>query len=355
MNENCSTCGVPLQGDRAAPADPDNVCPECGGELLPRRISDRLRSSLPPRTAPFPTAGDEAATEASPESISEEGPEPDALPERLDAVPTVRQPTAAAVIKQFLEPADPGAGPTPGPDMLLGRVPLIEALFKGGLGDEDLVRAAGLLRSAFGLVLFAIPTTRDGSLGHAYRELESRLGDPGDSVCLEIRDAATASDALGHSIRGQLVFALVEAPDARNTLDLLDDRFHIDRVLAAASLRGVIAERPVRALCEACREPAEPDPEARERLRLDAVAGPFFRGVGCSRCGFSGFDGSAPIFETLSVGPSIRSMLGRGESGERVHTVARHGGQLRTFREAGIDALRQGRTSPSELARALAS
>ena len=92
-----------------------------------------------------------------------------------------------------------------------------------------------------------------------------------------------------------------------------------------------------------------------EGLRLRAIDGPFYRGAGCRHCDYSGYAGQAGIFETLSMTRSIREMLGRGASGDSVRRVAQHGGELRTFREAGISALRAGMTTPAELMKALAS
>ena len=342
-------------------------CPQCGADLTPRRISDRLRTvNLPEYDGSAAEDDDDEHEEDQPEILilpkgvgpdlevgSLGKPEDTRLPHQA-APPIEPRPTsdAADVLKQLLDNTGHEDVPPPDPEALLSRVSLLEGMRESGLDGEDLVRAAGLLRSAFGLVLVAVPPSREGT-GTVFSELSNRTTEPTRTACLVMKDLESGKQAVHLAIRGSLVFTLLEAGDSRGAMLRLDSDLQVDRALSAASLRGVIAERPMRAICDSCREPHEPEKDTRSALRLGGTEGPFFHGAGCANCDYTGYKGEASIFETLSLNRLLRDMLSRGESGDRVWTAALHSGELRSFREAGIAALHAGATSPLELVRVL--
>jgi hypothetical protein len=365
MPDICPDCGQSLESQTEQ--ELMGNCPGCGADLTPKRISDRLRTVNLPNYA-GPGADDDEIEKDQPEILvvpKGVGPDLDAgsigktedtrLPSP-SGPPIERPPSSdvAGLLEQLLDNTGHEDVPPPEPEALLSRVSLLEGMRKCGLDGEDLIRAAGLLRSAFGLVLVAVPPSREGTAtGTVFSELSNRTTEPARIACLVVKDLESGKQAIHMAIRGNLVFTLLEAGDSRGAMLRLDSDLQVDRVLFAASLRGVIAERPLRTICDSCREPCEPEKDTRSALRLDGTEGPFFHGAGCASCDYTGYKGEAAIYETLSMNRPLRDMLGRGESGDRVWTAALHSGELRSFREAGIEALRVGATSPMELVRVL--
>jgi general secretion pathway protein E len=109
----------------------------------------------------------------------------------------------------------------------------------------------------------------------------------------------------------------------------------IEPFLLSSSLLGVLAQRLVRKLCEACRT------QDREG---------HWHPVGCPACGNTGYDGRTGIHELLVVDDAVREAI-HGRQAERVlRGLARERG-FRPMIEDGERWLAAGVTSPKELAR----
>ena len=72
----------------------------------------------------------------------------------------------------------------------------------------------------------------------------------------EIRDLETAQIAVQASLTGHLVLATLHTNDAVSAVTRLTD-MGVEPFLLASSLLGVLAQRLVRQLCPACKQPAE--------------------------------------------------------------------------------------------------
>ena len=141
--------------------------------------------------------------------------------------------------------------------------------------------------------------------------------DPDVLLVGEIRDQETAEIALRAAMTGHVVLSTLHTNDALSTaMRLLD--IGIEGYLAAASLRGIVAQRLVRRVCDACRGPAPP--ASHERLFLQAwldepatARAQFFRGAGCSRCNQTGYRGRVGVFELLEFDEGLANALRRGD------------------------------------------
>ena len=80
--------------------------------------------------------------------------------------------------------------------------------------------------------------------------------DPDVIMIGEIRDLETAQIAVQASLTGHLVLATLHTNDAVSAVTRLTD-MGVEPFLLASSLLGVLAQRLVRQLCPACKQPAE--------------------------------------------------------------------------------------------------
>ena len=176
--------------------------------------------------------------------------------------------------------------------------------------------------------------------------------DPDILLVGEIRDIETAEIALRASMTGHLVLSTLHTNDAITSATRLLD-IGIEGYLAAASVRGVLAQRLVRKVCEKCREPATPDDQ--QYAWLDALVGEerahaltFYRGRGCSRCNRTGYHGRTGVFELLELDEELANTLRSGDS----EAFARQARRQRGFRPLVLNALDyavQGVTALSEV------
>ncbi len=151
------------------------------------------------------------------------------------------------------------------------------------------------------------------------RVLRATLRQDPDILLLgEIRDRETAEIALRASMTGHLVLSTLHTNDAVSSATRLLD-IGVEGYLVAASLRGVIAQRLVRKVCDRCAAPAVPD--AQQRAWLEAVVGEqtaatleFQAGQGCNRCNHTGYFGRIGVFEMLEIDETLANSLRAGDS-----------------------------------------
>jgi general secretion pathway protein E len=144
--------------------------------------------------------------------------------------------------------------------------------------------------------------------------------DPDVLLVGEIRDVETARIAVQASLTGHLVLSTVHTNDAPSTITRLVD-MGLEDYLLSSVLRGVLAQRLVRTLCVACRQPYEPLPELARRSGLAALVAAehrrplqLFRAAGCPACAGTGYHGRTAIAELLTVNEALtRLVLGRAD------------------------------------------
>jgi len=176
--------------------------------------------------------------------------------------------------------------------------------------------------------------------------------DPDVILVGEIRDLETAEIALQASMTGHLVLATLHTNDASSAVERLLD-LGLDKTAIAASLRGVIAQRLVRRLCEKCAVPAT-DELTPEETRLVERFGqrPVRRAVGCPACGQSGYHGRSPVLEVMVMNPTIGALISGGKSVAEIEKSATGSG-MNLMLANGLTQVAQGRTTLQEVARVL--
>ncbi|EPJ46802.1 MAG: type II secretory pathway, ATPase [Osedax symbiont Rs2] len=149
--------------------------------------------------------------------------------------------------------------------------------------------------------------------------------DPDILLVGEIRDLETAEIALRASMTGHFVLSSLHTNDAISSAMRLID-IGIEGYLVAAALRGVLAQRLVRKVCEHCK--TDYLPSAQEQTWLQAkcqdqsiVNGAFKHGSGCTSCNNTGYTGRVGIFELLEINETMADALRANDSGAFAHAT----------------------------------
>jgi type IV pilus assembly protein PilB len=107
----------------------------------------------------------------------------------------------------------------------------------------------------------------------------------------------------------------------------------------------------VRRVCRDCRVEYTPEPDVVRRLGLPAeeVRGKkLFRGVGCEKCGGSGYNGRYAIHELLVVDDVLSTAIVKEASALEIKEIAMQRG-MRTLREDGVLKAFEGVTTLEEV------
>jgi general secretion pathway protein E len=181
--------------------------------------------------------------------------------------------------------------------------------------------------------------------------------DPDVIMIGEIRDAETAHIAIHAALTGHLVLTTLHTETAASAIPRLLD-LGVEGFLLASTLRGVMAQRLVRILCDRCKRP---HPLDREDFAADPryaslgfeIGETLYEAKGCDRCGGTGYRGRHGAFEIIEMNDDIRALIGKKTSANDLEHAALRGG-LTTMLDDAIAKCRIGVTSPNEALRVLA-
>lgn len=177
--------------------------------------------------------------------------------------------------------------------------------------------------------------------------------DPDIVLVGEIRDAETAATAIQAGLTGHFVFSTLHTNDAVSAIVRLRD-MGVDAFKIASVLKGVVAQRLVRRLCEKCAGPMPRDDVPVEGLPPEGFAGTFAPrfAPGCKACGGSGFKGRLAVLELLPIEGGVPQLIETGASPQAIVQAARPYG-MRTLWESGLARFWTGQTSFGEIQRVL--
>jgi general secretion pathway protein E len=201
--------------------------------------------------------------------------------------------------------------------------------------------------------------------------------DPDVILVGEIRDKETAEIAIHASMTGHLVLSTLHTNDAASAVTRLVE-MEIEPFLVRSTLAAILAQRLVRRLCEACKEPYEPtpyelvqigvDPE-RTRKRDERAVSPrytvhgvnyepigwrepfmptFYRPKGCDRCDKKGFVGRFGIYEMLVVEDVVGRLVLDNADARTIKRAAQAQG-MDTLRDDGARKVLMGLTTVEEV------
>ena len=176
--------------------------------------------------------------------------------------------------------------------------------------------------------------------------------DPNVILVGEIRDAETSAIAVKAALTGHLVLSTLHTNDAPTTVNRLVN-MGIEPFLVANSVNLVCAQRLVRRICEACREPAPDVRDAAIAAGLDpavAQTARFMHGRGCDRCGHTGYRGRVGLFEVMEMTEAMRQRVLDGGSAIDLRRQALADGMV-TLRQNGLQKVCEGMTTVDEVVR----
>jgi type IV pilus assembly protein PilB len=176
--------------------------------------------------------------------------------------------------------------------------------------------------------------------------------DPDKILVGEIRDLETAEIAIQASLTGHTVFSTLHTNDAPSTITRLRD-MGIQPFMITATVEAILAQRLVRRVCQACREPVETTDRILAQLgmtREELGDRHFYRGKGCDTCNNTGYKGRVGLFELMIMNDDLREMVVAGASTDDIRDKAMEYGMV-TLRTAGMNFAYEGLTTADEVIR----
>jgi general secretion pathway protein E len=179
--------------------------------------------------------------------------------------------------------------------------------------------------------------------------------DPDVIMVGEIRDLETAQIAVQAALTGHIVLSTLHTNSAAAAVTRLRD-LGLDDYLVTAVLRGVMAQRLVRRLCEHCKREEEVPQHLIDHLGLQKRAGTrrvqLWRPDGCLECRNTGYKGRQAIAEFLTPNAEIEKLILAGADHNTIEQRAVENGMI-TMLQAGLDAALAGTTTIQEVLRCI--
>jgi general secretion pathway protein E len=177
--------------------------------------------------------------------------------------------------------------------------------------------------------------------------------DPDIIMVGEIRDLPTAEMAVQAALTGHLVLSTLHTNDAPTAITRLVD-LGVPSYLVNSTVLGVMAQRLVRTLCAACKQPAEPIIDELwaaltkpYRASKPAVT---YKAVGCLECRMTGFRGRAGLYEVMQMTPEMRKLVTAGAGIDEMREQAFRDG-MKPLRASGAHKIATGLTTVEEVER----
>ena len=175
--------------------------------------------------------------------------------------------------------------------------------------------------------------------------------DPDIIMVGEIRDLETAEMAVQAALTGHLVFSTLHTNDAPSAVSRLME-LGVPAYLINATLLGVLAQRLVRTLCEACKQPDEENTvdtlnSSIQPWKIKREYKPY-KPVGCEECRNTGFRGRMGLYELLTVSEALKDQVHASPSMSALRRQAVKDG-MHPLRLAGALRVSEGMTTAEEV------
>jgi general secretion pathway protein E len=152
--------------------------------------------------------------------------------------------------------------------------------------------------------------------------------DPDIIMVGEMRDRETAEIAIQAALTGHLVLSTLHTNDAPAAVTRIVD-MGIEPYLVAATVLGILAQRLVRVVCDACAVDVRPPADV---LAQGAVGQPdlpqprFRRGRGCDACAATGYRGRTGLYELMRMSEGLRGHVVQQASLAQLRALAQREG-----------------------------
>ena len=184
--------------------------------------------------------------------------------------------------------------------------------------------------------------------------------DPDVIMVGEIRDTETAQIAVQAALTGHMILSTLHTNTAAGAVTRLID-MGVEPFLLSSVLAGVLAQRLVRRLCLACREPYAPDPALLDSLGTPVIdvalthassvpVKALWHAKGCPACRGTGYTGRIALFGFLPVGDEVAKLILRRADAREIEGVAQALGH-RSLLADGLIKAAAGLTTVEEVMR----
>lgn len=173
--------------------------------------------------------------------------------------------------------------------------------------------------------------------------------DPDVLMLGEIRDGETALLAIQASLSGILLFTTFHTFDLPALVNRLVE-MNIDRSIVAQSIRGMVAVRLVRKICDKCKEETTPTEDQMKLLPPELEGSKFYHGKGCDACQHLGYMERIGIFEIIDVDDEIRASIFDAQSSATILELLKKK-NVKNLRTAAFNKVRDGVTTIEEALR----
>jgi len=176
--------------------------------------------------------------------------------------------------------------------------------------------------------------------------------DPDIVMVGEIRDQETADIAVQAALTGHTLLSTLHTNSAAASITRLLD-MGVEPYLITSALNAVLAQRLVRRLCPACRQPVPPDRALLDSLGCSAVTRTIdrlYEPVGCAACGQTGYAGRLALVELLRMDDAIAHLALERADARDIQEAAERAG-MRTMLVDGLLKAGAGATSLAEVLR----
>lgn len=176
--------------------------------------------------------------------------------------------------------------------------------------------------------------------------------DPDVIMIGEMRDLETAENAVQAALTGHLVLSTLHTNDAPSAIVRLID-LGIAPFLIQASLIGIVAQRLLKTICEACKEAYVMAADELVAMGIQARGSEkirLYRGKGCQKCRGTGYYGRTGVFEVLPFTGEIKKLTTATSDMASIQVRAKAEGMI-TLRENALRKMLDGVTTSQEVLR----
>ena len=175
--------------------------------------------------------------------------------------------------------------------------------------------------------------------------------DPNYIMLGEIRDADTAQIAIQATLSGITVYSTFHTFDVPFLINRLKE-MGITNSIIAQSIKGVIATRLVRKVCQSCKVPYTLNEFERKIWGDREIPSSLVIGKGCPLCLQTGYVGRTGLYEIIPFDQDIKSCVVDNKPALYIYELLKNK-HIRTLREVGYMKAAIGETSVPEIIRVL--
>ena len=171
--------------------------------------------------------------------------------------------------------------------------------------------------------------------------------DPDVILIGEIRDKETAEIATQASLTGHLVLSTLHTNTASGAVTRLQD-IGVDSFLLASTIRGIVAQRLLRKLCQHCRQEVSCT-EFQSKLMEVEQDTLIYQAVGCQHCNNTGFNGRRALFELVEIDTELQNLIHEDAGEIALEAAVRR--KTPSIKNAGLEQVKLGATTIEEVLR----